>query len=148
MELCCNSLLHQQCVGQAGSGASGQEKAPGGVTGLASCLLPLPAPCSGEVRVLCCSLQIHAVSLGLSPSPLICASSMSGCSHLPRHAGMQPWRGGECHAHVRCSPRCFLCSAPVFCPTALLRGGGQAAWTPPVALPLSPIPHPKKGKSL
>lgn len=65
MELCCNSPLHQCCVGQAGSSASGQEKAPGGATAL----LPLPIPCSGEVRVLCCSSQIHPVSLGPSPSP-------------------------------------------------------------------------------
>lgn len=69
MELCCNSSLHQRCVGQAGSGASGQEKALGGVTDLASCLLPLPAPCSGEVRVFCCSSQIHPDSLGPSLSP-------------------------------------------------------------------------------
>lgn len=69
MELCFNSPLHQRCVGQAGSSASGQEKAPGGVTGLASCLLPLLAPCIGEARVFCCSSQIYPDSLGLSASP-------------------------------------------------------------------------------
>lgn len=126
MELCCNSLLHQRCVGQAGRGASGQERAPGGATGLASCLLPLPAPCSGEVRVLCCSSQIHTVSMGPSPSPgfvhpqwvaVPISPDMLGCSQ------------GEVERAMLMSgaPRgASLCSAPAFCPAALLWGGGRA----------------------
>lgn len=117
MELCCNSPLHQWCVGQAGSSASGQEKAPGGVTGLASCLLPLAASCRGEVRVLCCASQIHPVSLGPSPSPgfvhsqwvavPISPDMLGGCSHGEVERAMlvsgAP-RGASCALPPRSAP--------------------------------------------
>lgn len=145
MELCCNSLLHQRCVGQAGSGASGQEKAPGGATGLASCLLPLPAPCSGEVRVLCCSSQIHTVSMGPSPSPgfvhpqwvaVPISPDMLGCSQGEVERAML-MSGAPRGASCALPPR----SAPLPC------CGGEGGHMDTSCGPASaPHPTPQKGE--
>lgn len=146
MELCCSSPLHQRCVGQAGSSASGQEKAPGGMTDLASCLLPLPAPSSGEVRVFCCSSQIHPDSLGPSPSP--------GFVHSQWWLFPSPQTCWEDAARVRWSMVCSCQALPEMLPVLFPRvlphcpavRGRAGTWTPPMAQPLSPIPTPQKGE--
>lgn len=146
MELCCNSPLHQRCVGQAGSGASGQEKAPGGAATVASCLLPLPVPCRDEVRVLCCSSQIHPVSLGSSSSPGSVHSRWVAVPISPDMLGGCSQGGVECAVLMSGTPRGSSCALPPrYAPLPCCEGEGRhmdTSYGPASA----PHPTPQKGE--
>lgn len=151
VELCCNSPLCQQSVGEAGSDARGEEEASGARGWfVASCPLPLPALCSGVAGVLHHSLPEPLDSCGTIPLTWFCASSAGGCSRVPQTRS----DAARARCSVLCSCRAVPSVLPVLClracvlprcPSARGRANGQ---TPPVAQPLPLIPHTKKGKSL
>lgn len=145
VELCCNSPLCQQSVGQAGSDARGEEEASGARGWfVASCPLPLPALCSGVAGVLHHSLPEPLDSCGTIPLTWFCASSAGGYPVSPKHALMQPGRGAVCCAPVGQSPRCFLCSACMrSAPLPLCKGEGERTDTS--CRPAS-APHPTHRK--
>lgn len=114
MELCCNSPLRQRHVGQAGSGAQGEEEAPGGATGLwpAACC-PCQPPAAVWPGSYIAPLQSPSIPPGPSPLPGFVHPQLVAVPVSPKHALMQPGQGRACCTHVRRSPRCFLCSACV-----------------------------------